>query len=1160
MNFNYSHKASFATLIFIFSLTVFHVGQLNGQFIKYDFEVYNTREGISHNHITAIVQDQKGFLWFGTEDGLNRFDGHDFKVYKHIDNDPHSIVSNFINTLFVDTDGSIWIGTSNGICKFNPNTEEVQHFPVDFIDVTKLNGAHVSAIQKHADGSIWISYKGSGVDIIIPDEPEIFHYTIHRDDEYKLPTDMVTTFQFMPDNFKLLGTYTGLTVIDSIGFVLNEKEASLKYPWVASIKHSIRNMLLEEDKNILWIGTELNGLFRINLLDHSVKEFNNTNSGLTSNEVLTLYRDSNKNIWFGGDATYLYNPAKEDFDWYSEHGMYYKTHLKSIFEDKDHNIWMGTTRIGILKFNPRDTKIFHYHSNQGENSIKSDEILSFNQDNTGNIWVGTGGTGLFKMKENKKGFDESPINAQLSSQTIKCIYKDVDGTFWMGTWDGGMMKYQPETNKLEVYHPDRGNFRSRHVWDITGDQDGTLWIGSLRDGLCEFSPETKKYIHYNYIPGDTTALVNDDVQSVLVDSRNILWVGTANGLSIRFPGSNVFTNRLKFKTNQNNALSNSVISTMNEDHNGRIWLGTNGGGIAVLSVKDKEVKVEKILKETDGLPSNTITSILNDDNGNVWISSYNGLAKLNASDYSIMETSQISTLEGTEYLGQSRFKSSDGRIFFGGVTGFHMFHPDSLETNQVQAEIYFTSLKIFTDEINPHNNYRGRKILKESIINTKEINLSHEDYSFTISFAPLVFNGQKSLRYAYFLENLDKDWQYTSSNRRFVHYSNLAPGEYTLKVKASFDGKEWPEEATTLKISISPPWWSSLYTKLFVLFFLCGIIYTIFKQRLRFLKKQSEKLEDLVELRTAELSKSNSEIHKLLEKVAHQKDNIEHKNHELQEMNEELGAQRDSLELKSSELEKAQENLQEVNLRLEILVQKRTQTLNDILQELETFLYRASHDLQGPISTMQGLISLAKLEENFELTETKYWNHFHFAVTKLETTLKKLLQKHAIQKINIHYEAFNKMSLSLFINDIVREIRFFRSENFVLQIPEGFEFKSDRALLTIMLSNLLENAFFFSEKSENKSVILSFSERGQETIISVKDFGTGIKQEQKSLIFMMFYRGSELSTGNGLGLYLVKSAAEKLNGTVVLESEEGKCSNFQLCLPVEKEKLEVLAQ
>lgn len=1142
---NYIIKGLFLSLnIFILALL-----QARGQEIKNDFESFTTKEGLSQNLILSIAQDKKGFIWFGTEDGLNRFDGHDFKIYRHKEKDPNTIVSNSIRALFADEDNTIWIGTDNGVCRLFTETEYIQHFPVDFTDESKLNGSYVSSIQKHEDGSIWISYIGSGIDIIHPDKKDIFHYTIHREDEYKLHNDMVSSLQFLADGNTIIGSYAGVQFLNPAGKVLSGEEASKRYPWIQKLKLSIKSLFLSKDKHTLWIGTEVNGLYKVDLNLNTIQNFSQRNSEITSNDILSISEDSKGNIMIGSDALYVYDEQRNTLLWSNKHGMYIKNHTYSIFEDKDHNLWIGTSRLGVRKINNKDDELRHFHSNQGDGSLQSDEILSFNEDISGNIWIGTGGAGIARMQKDLKGFEHAEANAKLYSPVVKTIHRDKEGNFWMGGWDAGLIKFNPVHHSLEQHHPDNATFNSRHIWDIDEDKEGNLWLATLRDGLCRYSPATKDYTYYKNNPTDVGSLLNDDVQAVHVDVNNVLWVATSNGLSVLLPHTENFINTLEYKSNDQYSISNSVILCLYEDQQGRMWLGSKGGGITIVRLVNNKIVVEQQIKEKDGLTNNTITAIQDDENNNIWVATAKGLAKISFAEDTGYEITPITQLQNTEFLAQSSFRRSDGKLLFGGTNGFYLFHPDSLDLSPQKLNVLFTSLKIVNDEITPSTTYRDRKILKKSITEVDEIFLTHEDYAFTIGFTSVNFNQQKSIRYAYMLENLDKEWQYTTSDRRFVHYTNLSPGSYTLNVKASSDGIHWPVEAKKLLIHVTPPWWATLGFRLLIAVFLGALLYSLYQGRIRFLNKQRRKLEQLVALRTRELRRSHDEIKGLLDEVAEQKSNIESKNEELQQINEALSEQRDTLELKSDELEKAQSKLREINTDLELLVSNRTQKLNNTLHELETFLYRASHDLRGPISSMLGLLQIAKLEEDSGLSKNTYTSYFATAVHRLERSLQKLLQKYTIQKEDPIYVEITKEVILQLLTEISADTKHFRTSNFTVNIEEQLHFKTDTSFLYIMLLSLLENAFFFSEKSQNTKVVLEIKQNEYTTSISVSDWGLGIKEEQKEKIFQMFYRGSVLSSGNGLGLYLVKSIVEKLNGSILLDTEEGCYSRFTILLP-----------
>jgi signal transduction histidine kinase len=347
-------------------------------------------------------------------------------------------------------------------------------------------------------------------------------------------------------------------------------------------------------------------------------------------------------------------------------------------------------------------------------------------------------------------------------------------------------------------------------------------------------------------------------------------------------------------------------------------------------------------------------------------------------------------------------------------------------------------------------------------------------------------------------------------------------------VKASFDGKHWSKHAKSMAIHVLPPWWSTIWFRVAAALCFLAILYSAYRVRVRFLRAQKKRLEYLVQQGT-------QEIQNLLKEVAE-------KNEALTHINEELLTQRD-------QLEEAQEKLKGINVNLEELVNKRTKKLNITLRELETFLYRASHDLRGPLSSMLGLIRVAAMENDTSPINKTYTDFLLKTTIKLERTLQKLMQKHSIQKSRINHEAITQSSFLRLLNEIPPSLPVFRAEDFEVNVASDIHFETDASMLNILMINLLENAFFFSERSPNRKVSLDVSQSDTGATISIMDRGPGIKQEVKDKIFTMFYRGNELSTGNGLGLYLVKSAVKKINGKITLETEEGRYSRFIITLP-----------
>ncbi|HEY8935524.1 MAG TPA: two-component regulator propeller domain-containing protein [Cyclobacteriaceae bacterium] len=1111
-----------------------------------ELESFTTNNGLSQNEVFCIVQDKKGFIWLGTDEGLNRFDGYEFKVYSHSAANKNTLADNSIHALALDDDGTLWIGTANGLCRYYPETEFIERLEVDYTDPRKPNGTGVNKIFKDPKGNMWICYLGSGVDVYSKEKKEFHQYSFNGKNENHILNDYISALQFMPDGYTLLATRQGIQVLNEKRNAIDHIEALKKYPWLDEIDNSMTCFQLCSNGKTLLIGTELHGFYKINLETNGIKNFNTANSNLKfNNNVPSIREDSKGQLWIGGEAIYLFNATTEKLTPYNELGRRNEVTLKnpilSIVEDHDHNIWFGTYRVGVLKYNPSNFQIMHFPSMQNE-TARHDQVLSFMEDSGGNIWVGTDGSGLYKLQKNFEGFDKAPNSEAFSSQVIKCIYQDREGVFWMGTWDGGMIKYNPNTKVVKIFNPELKNFDSRHVWDIIADSLDNLWIGTLRDGLCYFSPKTSSYIYYKNIPSDTTSLVNNDILSLLFDSQKNLWIATSNGVSIIKAGTTTFKNLQPVKYPD----LNLNVLCFYEDEQNKMWLGTNGGGIIVV---DKNLNVIKTVTEKDGLPSSTICAMKKDKEGNLWISTYKGIVRMDHNNKNLTVIPKVG-LQGNEFIPKSSYYTREGQLLFGGVHGFNLFKPDSLNLTRPTHEIVFTSFKILNSEINPDVLYNDREILKKSITETSEIKLSYSDYAFTVSFSPLLYTDQESVRFSYMLENFDKDWLYTSSDKHFIHYTNLSPGKYTLRIKSSFDGIHWSASAKELKIIVTPPWWGTISFRLFTVAAFILFLLLLYRLRVRFLFKQKLKLEDLVHTRTNELEKSNFEIQVLLKEVDLQKKDIENKNHELQHINEELLAQYDSLESKSEELYKAQEKLQDINSNLEKLIDERTQKLNETLLELETFLYRASHDLRGPISSMLGLVKVAEMEPVSELGK-KYLEFQEKSIIRLERTLQKLTQKYNILQTKVSNEIITRQTIQNLLSQISLDMSSYREEDLDINITPDLNFETDRNMLRIILTNLLDNAFFFTDKAADKRVLLDVRKNHSAIIISVSDQGPGIRSDVKGKIFTMFYRGHELSTGNGLGLYLVKSALEKIHGKIEVETEEGKYSRFIVKLPLD---------
>jgi ligand-binding sensor domain-containing protein/signal transduction histidine kinase len=1097
-------------------------------------------QGLSHNQVFAIAQDTRGFIWVGTEDGLSRFDGYSFNVYKHLTRDNRSLISNEIRALYADTDGSLWIGTNNGVCRYFPEQEYFQRFEINYTDSTKLHGNYVTAMRKHPDGSLWISYLGSGVDIIYPDSPLVLHYTMYRDDNYILHNDLITCLQFMADGSTLLGGREGLQVIGKDGNVFTQDEITKIYPWRTQLPKSINYLLL--DGNTLWVATDAMGLYKVDLQTHAVQHYSMANSRLETNSILSLFKDSKGNLWIGADALYAIEAGTDELVWYNRKGMYIKIGTNTVFEDNSQNLWIGTTRTGIRKINNDVSDVLHFHSNQGVGSVKSDEILAFAEDDQGRLWLSSGGVGLYQVSIDSKGratFTEPSINTLLLSRSIKSLYKDRDGFLWLGSWEGGLTRYDPARNALKIYHPRHGNFGSQHIWDIEQDSLGNFWLGTLRDGLCYFSAVTGKTTYYRHDEANAKSLVNDDVLCLLQDSRRWLWAGTANGLSIREPGQEMFNNIFTIDSPETERLTTNTILCMTEDTQGRVWLGTKGAGIVMLQVTGGKVEIFRQLTHEDGLPSNIVNALQRDGLGFIWAATNNGLIKVEEQSLSLTKLNPNLALTGIEFLTLANYQAKNGRMFLGSTGGFYSIDPNNNTINDRQPLIYIDKLRLGNQLVTPDVNH---PVLKQPLYLMSEISIPPDFNYYSFEFVALNYTMTERNQYAYKLEGFDDDWNYTGT-QRIVSFTNLDPGTYTLHVRASNNDHVWNETGSSLIIHILPPWYKTWWFKLLLVSLGAFAVLLFIGIRTRSIRTANERLERLVKERTAELLQKNQELTERREEIAAQ-------NEELMETQEEISAQRDLLEyqnhqitLKNEQLESSFGTLQEQKAKLEELHREKDGMINII-----------AHDLQSPLKQIQGLLALLPVTGGLNDEQTKLIEMMNKSVVQGSALINDLLELHGIESSASELPA-ETVDLQQFLQEWLEPHRsVLKQKNQEAELTFAHDVGTVRTVkshLSRVLDNLFTNAMKFSKPGA--SIRIGIQTENGELKIAVKDQGPGITQADMKLLFIPFKKLTARPTGgepsSGLGLSIVKMLLDKLGGRIDVVSTPGSGAEFIVSLP-----------
>lgn len=866
---------------------------------RLQYEHFSMKDGLSMNPVMAIVPDRAGFIWFGTQDGLNRYDGYRFNVFRHEEADPTTISANFITALYLDRKGNPWIGTLNaGVNKFEVGEERFYRYGDQPGQRNTLVNKSIWAIYESSDGKFWLGCDQGAYILNIDDGTIISPGDLH-------------------DNFK----------------VLSGKSTQ---------------SFLESRDGTIWVGTE-EGLFKLNPGTGAINSYHyepdNPNS-LSAEIVLTLYEDTQDEVWVGTiEGLCLYRPGSDDFKVYtlgvqqsdmisgktgkrnySVFDNYGFSSIRHILQDHQGSYWLGTDR-GLILFEPDKGVIHRYlHIASEPRSLSDDMIRSLYLDPTGNLWIGSVGAGINKTNLNAPKFEhiEKRINNPygIRENYVRAMMEDSHGNFWLGMVLGGMNKYNLATGEFSIFHTkgktNQTKISNNNIWALAEDVDGFIWAGSSF-GLNRYDPVSASFSYFNHDPADPTTLSNNDIRCIYSDSRGRLWVGTENGLNIydekntsfssifhrpddpeslsdnyiwnviedqdgfiwvatnnglnKMNGDNFTVTRYVKQPGDTNSLSNNGVRTLFLDKKGRLWIGTQNG----LNKYNPEQEGFIRYGERDGLPNAFIYCIREDEYAHLWISTNRGLSRFDPERETFKNYDIYDGVQDYEFNTNSCCINKKGELFFGGPNGLNKFHPDNLQDNLYEPPIVITELRIMDKVIESDR----------ALTEIRELNLKYHQNILFFEFSCLDFTNPARNEYAYMMEGFNDDWIYSGS-RRFASYTNLDPGQYVFKIKATNSDGIWSPSIYRINIRITPPFWR---TKLF--YGACLIaailgIYLFYKIRTQNLLRAKKLLEKEVAQRTQKLQMQKEEI-------LTQANAIEAKNEQLKEANQEIIQHRDKL-------------------------------------------------------------------------------------------------------------------------------------------------------------------------------------------------------------------------------------------------------------------------
>ena len=891
-------------LIQIFFLIIF-IFSNHSLFSQLQFNRLTQTEGLSNKNVNCILQDHNGFMWFGTNDGLNKYDGYSFEIYRTSLKDSKSIGSNYITCLYEDNSGLLWIGTKGGgLNIYDSKTEVFTNYKFDPTNVNSISSNDVLTIYYESPSKIWLGTDGGSLNLFDSGTKKFVHY---NSDE---KSGSISSNEIIAINGDLtgdiwIGTWNGGLNIkksgqNSFSTVANSDGIQVKHIWSITI----------DSLKKLWIGTFGYGLYCMDLIGNTMKsvQLNNSNTSAGDKVIWAVYEDNSKNKWVGTNNGLYKLENSSDRILHFQHDENDLTSLPSnkitaIYQSLSGVLWIGTDN-GVSYLNPNTKK---FRKNLNIPNFIGNGIYSLGSGFSNGLWIASELDGISKIEFQKLG---SQILTSLKAYPaikadgkINTLLEDSKNTLWIGT-RYGLISYNLNNHKSSKFFFDNSDLQnsSNDVVAICESEiEDEYWVGT-DNGLYLYNFKSGKYKKFIFDENDPSTINSNHILTIYKDKRNHIWISTWKGLNLYNPQTNNFT------LIQESWVNSLYINSLHDDSRGNLWLGTRSG----LYKYNIESGAFSSYREEDGLCNNNICCIVDDLSGNLWLSTNKGLSKFNLNNTEFKNFDSQDGLLNNTFNTNSGIISNLGIIFLGGTSGLDAFIPGEITTNEGKVPLVFNDFRIFNKPVSIGE--KGSPLHK-SITETKSIILTSRDEIFSIGFVALSFVNSNKCKYAYKLEGFEKDWTQTGTDRKAT-YQNLKPGDYVLKVKASNEDGIWSNDELSLHIKMLPPWWKTSWFKIILVTLVLLVFFSYNRYRIFQYHKRNKQLENIISERVSEI--------KL------QKENLALQAKKLSESNKILNEQKYEIERQGVDISRMNEILllRNVNLEENVEVLSRARAMN----------------------------------------------------------------------------------------------------------------------------------------------------------------------------------------------------------------------------------------